>query len=292
LNVGYPSTFGTIQEWCRTNGIGVQQGHRRFAQYAVLSAIAEVPSLRRDLVFKGGNALDFMWLLNRSTLDLDFSLDAETSTGHVDLDSLQSQLQQGLRVVSGPLGIALKLQRARANPRGSDKTFVTYQFNIGYALSDETPLRVRMASGEPSSRVIAVEISLNEPQCANTMFVLDESRQLRIGTLEDIVAEKLCALLQQSIRGRDRRQDLLDIAVAILQGQNLDRRHVADYLVEKSAARSVNVSRAAFYDPEVARHARKGYAELQTTTRTCLVAFEEALATVLTFVDELPIPER
>lgn len=272
------------------NGIGLQEGRRRFAQYVVLCAISEVAIFRRLLVFKGGNALDFKWLPNRSTLDLDFSVDAGISTDHLDLDSLRSHLDQGLRAVSGPLGVALRVQRARANPRGADKTFVTYQFNIGYALSDENPLRIRMASGEPSSRVIAVEISLNEPQCDNTVFVLDDSRQLRIGTLEDIVAEKLRALLQQKIRGRERRQDLLDIAVVLLEGRELDSSRVGAFLLEKAAARSVPVSRAAFRDPEIAQRAAVDYAKLRADTRVRFVPFDEALSTVLAFVDELAIP--
>ena len=292
MSGSYPSRFGTIQEWCLANGIGVQEGRRRFAQYAVLSAVADVAALRRDLVLKGGNALDFKWQPNRSTLDLDFSVDMAVSTVVFDEHHVRTQFESGLRSVSGSLGVTLAVHRVRQNPPGELRRFATFQITIGYALADETSLRGRMATGLPSSHTVAVEISLNEPQCATTTFALDDTRTLRIGTLEDIIAEKLRALLQQPIRRRDRRQDLLDIAVVLVAGHELDRGRVATFLLEKAAARSVPVSRMAFRDPEVTRRAAVDYAALSATTRTRFVPYDEALATVLAFVDELPIPER
>jgi predicted nucleotidyltransferase component of viral defense system len=53
----------------------MSEARRRFAQYAVLRAIASSARLSELLVFKGGNALDFVWSPNRSTSDLDFSAD-------------------------------------------------------------------------------------------------------------------------------------------------------------------------------------------------------------------------
>ena len=55
--------------------MGMSEARRRFAQYAVLRAIASLARLSELLVFKGGDALDFGWSPNRSTIDLDFSAD-------------------------------------------------------------------------------------------------------------------------------------------------------------------------------------------------------------------------
>ena len=65
-----PGGCGT---WAGERGVGMSEAPRRFAQYAVLRAIASSARLSELLVFKGGNALDFVWSPNRSTIDLDFS---------------------------------------------------------------------------------------------------------------------------------------------------------------------------------------------------------------------------
>lgn len=181
----------------------------------------------------------------------------------------------------------------RQQPPGADKTFITFIARLGYALSDETRLLIRMANDQPSPHVIPIEISINEPICDSTLFTIDpDHASLRVSTREDIVAEKLRALLQQPIRGRTRPQDLLDIAVIVGGTAALDRDRVAAFLQIKADARNVPVSRAAFRHPEVAERAAVGYGELQATTRETFVPFDEALAAVLGFVGELSIPDR
>jgi predicted nucleotidyltransferase component of viral defense system len=139
--------------------------------------------------------------------------------------------------------------------------------------------------------VIPVEISVNEPICADAVVAIDADHWLRVSTVEDIAAEKLRALLQQTLRNRTRRQDLLDLAVLLRAMPALDRRRIAEFLNRKAAARAVPVSRAAFHDPELAERARVDYDELRGTTRTVFIPADEALGIVLAFVDTLPIPD-
>ncbi len=74
----YPKSFVGLATWARSNGVTVEEARQRYAQFVVLCDIASVGSLRDHLVFKGGNALDFVLQPNRSTIDLDFSLDMMT----------------------------------------------------------------------------------------------------------------------------------------------------------------------------------------------------------------------
>src|SRR3954453_2864499 len=105
----YPSTFDGIRHWANVNGIAVNEARIRFTQYATLRAIASSQTLSRTLVFKGGNALDFVWQPNRSTLDLDFSADmtgvwqdvAPMELGNVLVDTLDP----GLKITTGQLGV-------------------------------------------------------------------------------------------------------------------------------------------------------------------------------------------
>lgn len=60
MTLYYPSDFSVIETWCAANDINVREGRNRFAQYAVLRAIASSRRLSNMLVFKGGNALDFV----------------------------------------------------------------------------------------------------------------------------------------------------------------------------------------------------------------------------------------
>jgi predicted nucleotidyltransferase component of viral defense system len=288
---GYPADFGAIAAWAAEHRMTVTEARLRFAQYAVLQAIAASRTLSSVLVFKGGNALDFIWQPNRSTVDLDFSADLEPGAAVFTVESLKDLFSRSLDAVGRRLGIVFVVHKVEQQPPGLNRTFITYEVVIGYALPDDTGLRERMAKGRPSTQVIPVEISLNEAICAAETVALDNVHRLRVSTVEDIVAEKLRALLQQPIRNRTRPQDLLDIAVILSGRPNLDRTLVAVFLLQKAVARSVPVSRAAFRRPEIAARARQDYAGLRPTTRAVFIPVEEALTALHTLVDSLDIAE-
>jgi predicted nucleotidyltransferase component of viral defense system len=276
--------------------VGVAEARRRFAQYTILRGIAASAPLRELLVFKGGNALDFVWNPNRSTLDLDFSLDMTRHESQgLDEERLKELLSRGLAVSGRELGVRFGVHSVRHHPPGEGKTFVTYAARIGYALPDDLRNRTRLEAGEPSTYVVPVEISINEPIGSDESLTLGAGgRSLRVSTLEDIVAEKLRAFLQQKkeIRDRDRPQDLLDIAHLLRQDTSLDLGEVSRFLLEKAEARNVPVSKAAFRHPELAERASRGYEELKNTVRGEYVPFDEALQLLHNFVERLGIPER
>jgi hypothetical protein len=243
------------------------------------------------LVFKGGNALDFVWQPNRSTLDLDFSLDMGGLRFEANVETIRALLERGLRVATNRFGGAFAVNSVRQQPPGEGRTRATYLARVGYGLPDESQRRIRMANNQTSPHVLPIEISSNEPIGAATLFTIDGNYPpLRICTIEDIVGEKLRALLQQPIRVRNRRQDVLDIAVIVGSHPHLNRDQVATFLVLKADERDVPVSKAAFRNPEIAARARVDCDALEATTRTVFIPFGEAFATVLALVDELAIP--
>lgn len=290
--MNYPTSFRSIRQWANEHSMDFEEARDRFVQYTVLCAISDDDVLRASLVLKGGNALDFVWQSNRSTADLDFSVDPASVDFQPSESTLTERLTRGCQSVYEPLGTMLTVNRVRQRPPGANRTFVTYEATIAYALPNEQHLQLRMRSGEKIARALPIDISINEPICAATSFPLDHERRLRVCTIDDIVAEKLRAILQQSIRNRTRRQDVLDIAV-LLQGPTPpNAENVGIFLLAKAAARNVAVSKAAFHVPDVAERARIGYADLAATTRTSFIPFDEALALVLSFVDRLPIPRE
>jgi predicted nucleotidyltransferase component of viral defense system len=292
--LGYPTSFEEIAEWGRGNRVPPSEARRRFAQYAILRAIARSNLLRELLVFKGGNALDFVWSQNRSTLDLDFSADMAHLQGQGPVEAvLKDQLSRALVVAGRELGIAMTVHGVKRQPPGEGKTFVTLTVRIGYALPDDPRNRTRLEAGQPSINVVPIEVSLNEPICADERLSLGGvGRALRVSTLEDIVAEKLRAWLQQKPRNRHRPQDLLDVAYILRGDPPLDRTRVSRFLLAKAEARQVPVSKAAFRDEELAARARNDYHTLEDTVRGEFIPYEEALDRLYRFVDELEIPEE
>jgi len=283
LRALYPSRFEEVGPWARQARITQAEGRVRYAQYGILRSIAGSQRLNELLVFKGGNALDFIWSPNRSTTDLDFS-----SLEKIEAAELKSR---GVDASSRQLGTLYQVYRVERRPPGADKLFAAHAVSVGYALPDQQTIRTKMANRQPVSQAIPLDVSLNELVCADVRVDVAGSRGLRVSTREDIVAEKLRSLLQQPIRDRYRRQDLLDIVV-MFRGAPLDLSLVSTFLVQKAAARDVSVSREAFRMPEIARRAGQNYDALAQTTRTTFVPFDEALGVLLELVGRLEIPER
>lgn len=288
----YPIDYQTLTTWAEENGFTQEGARSRFAQYLVLSSIATVAPLRQTIVFKGGNALDFVWSPNRSTLDLDFSIDHTKQTYEATAHTLKQLLTPGLASTAQRHNSHLAVNSIHPTTNPAKDSLTTFQVNIGYALPEQISLLQRIARGFKSTQVIRLEISLNEPICDSTFFTLNDSEQpIRISTLEDIFAEKLRSLLQQPIRNRERKQDVLDIALILRNHPNLDSQTIGAYLITKATARDVPFTRTAFHHPEIATRAAKDYEQLQTTARQTFIPFDEAFAALLAFTDTLPIPE-
>lgn len=265
----------------------------RFAQYGVLRAIASSNRLQPTLVFKGGNALDFVWSPNRSTIDLDFSSEARGDDATFQEANLRSILAQTLASVGRSLTITYAVQSFERRPPGEDRSFPTIACKVGYALPDQPRLQVRLTSGGAVSQVVRVEMSLNEVICDDEPLSLAPLANLRVATLDDIVAEKLRALLQQTVRRRHRAQDLLDIAVVLSTpaGSTLEPERIGRFLIAKSLPRGIEPTKRAFRDPDLVARARVDYAALQPTTRNQFIDFEDAVGLLTAFVDQLALPE-
>lgn len=246
MKTSYPTELRGIGAWARDNSVGVVEARVRFAQYGVLRAVAGSRRLSEVLVLKGGNALDFVWSPNQSTQDLDF-----TAIDLIEGAELRALLEQSLGAVQRDLGTLYRVQRVERQPPGAEKTFVTFAVSVGYALEDQVALRRRLEAGQMSPSVVPLDVSLNEVVCDDTPVDLVNARSIRVCTREDIVAEKLRSLLQQPLRNRYRRQDLLDIAV-LLDGEPLDLDKVARFLALKAASRGVTVTKSAFRAAESA----------------------------------------
>jgi predicted nucleotidyltransferase component of viral defense system len=282
----YPTTFSEISLWAKENRFPVSEARFRYAQFGILQSVAGSKVLSSALVLKGGNALDFVWQPNRSTRDLDFS----SRDADLTVEQIREFFEPSLQRVSTTTGVLYRIQRLKQQPPGVGRSFITFDLSVGYALPDEPRNQQLIRNGSPSLANIPVEISLNEPICATQDVDMGSANGLQVSTQEDIVAEKLRALLQQVPRNRTRPQDVLDIAVSLRGGAHLRPDIVTVFLLQKAASRNIEVNLKLFLAEELWKRAEQGYAELERTTRTTFIPFGQAKELVLAFVRILPIP--
>ena len=266
------------------NGIKPDEMVQRYAQYVILRIIASNRALRERLVLKGGNALDLIYQGDRSTKDIDFS-----DGGAFNEAWFYEHFTRAFRLNANDFGMALKIQRCRRNPAGENKTRATWEVNVGYAHRIRNPSAFRrMTSNEEYSAANIIEMDVSENE------YVGEARErglkgLRVASLNDIVAEKLRAILQQLERRRQRAQDVYDIA-AIWKDEGkrgeLNPEKVKLFHLEKCRIRDVQTGRERFDVAGVRERALSGYELLKETVRNDeFIEFEYAWECVKELVE-------
>ncbi len=276
----YPLGLDEISSWAVANRTTLSEARQRFVQLVILESFAAA-DFARQLAFKGGNALRFAYQYPRSTLDLDFTaLDLEE-----DSETLRARIDRAVRERSVQLGIKCKVTSTRRNPPNPERTRPTYQLNVGYQLPGDRYFADFLESPRPSPTAVPVEISFNDLVCETVLVNFSgENATIKMCTLNDIVAEKLRATLQQVTRNRQRPQDVYDVARAARVDRNdLDPRKIHQYLVAKCAAREIAVTFESFGD-EARRRAAYGYEELKADLGSDFIPFEDAWNEVLQLV--------
>ena len=179
----------------------------------LLHAVGITPELRASLVLKGGILMSIAHGSYRQTGDVDF-------TAIIDPEPYASQLKQvldqAMPAAAAELGfvdLVCAVQRFEYRPRQqefAEAPVPGLQLAIGYArrkTSDEARLRDRK-----STRVLQIDISFREQVVHPEELQLEDPEvTIQAYDIEDILAEKYRALLQQVIRNRSRRQDVYDI---------------------------------------------------------------------------------
>ena len=282
----YPASRNDLTAWARRHGTTMEEARRRFVQYVVLVSISDSAPIAA-VAFKGGNALQFIHGNPRSTLDLDFTAEAGFPD---DPAKITSWLDAALPLADRRHQVKARCQSIRRKPPGMDRTTPTYLIKVGYQLSGD---RYYQNFDEPKlfSEVVEVEISLNDVVCETQPWRPEGSaRALTACTLEDIVAEKLRALLQQIPRNRSRPQDVFDIASMVRRHPSgIDPGKVSAFLVRKAAARGIAATKHAF-DDSVRGHAAATYdAQIRPFT-TAFIPLDEAWVELLGLVARLEIP--
>jgi len=258
----------------------------------ILNAVALVPSFRGRLVFKGGALLAVAHDSPRLTRDLDFTARADDPEEFAA--GFAAEMDRGLDRARARLGYAQWRCRVQGKLKRQPRNFAADRFpalraRIGYARTGSKD-EAQLTAGN-CTNVIDVEISFREPVIETEELQLVASNGLiEAYSLNEVIAEKLRAYLQQGIRNRRRRQDIYDVAYLIRHHADeggIDRVTVLRALLEKCAARNVPVGRVLIDDPELVERARSEWTTMALEIGS-LPLFEECFAAVRGFYLSLP----
>lgn len=280
-----PGEYTTYEAFAQahTNPIAENELRARWAQHHILVAIAEVRTLRQLLVFKGGNALRSAYGSVRATKDLDFSIELK-----LPQDDVKRALEQALRRASRRTDMELRIQSFKPRPKNEDSTRRTWVISIGYAFKSNAGALERLRKEPPKSVLtIPVEISENEAVGIYETNHITGANNLQVSTVENIIAEKLRALLQQPQRNRYRAQDVFDIAYQCRRAKRndipaFDLTLLREQFIAKCVIRDVSPDLNGFQNDEVWKRAERDYSQLEATVlmKGQFILFENARAEV------------
>lgn len=259
------------------------------ATQAVLYAFSRVRELKETFTLKGGNALKLGHGSPRASGDLDFTIkgganSADPAEHEKALVAFLELFEQGLKQAMTKYGMVLKITSAKILPAKKDpRHFPSFDVKVGY--TDDPEKRF-------ISTVVKIEISLNEVVCEDVDVPIGDF-SISVASLNDIVAEKLRSILQQIPRNRRRPRDFYDIwYFSKHHADKIDLGKVAEYLLAKSVARNIEVSRQAFEVEELYTRGATGFGELEATVRSDepFPTFEATAEEVRALVAQLAIP--
>lgn len=255
-----------VRAWVEAARSNPAQYRDRQVTEIVLAAIGLAPSLNTNLVLKGGAVMALAFKSNRVTADVDFTSMAEPA-GFADqiADDLNEILPQTAIRLGYP-DLLCRVQTVRKMPKPlnfEEFDFPALLIRIGSAqrgTGEEKRLEVGRAT-----RVLDIEISFRDQVYAfQELNLTGPGVAVRAFTLQEIIAEKLRALLQQPIRKRNRRQDVYDIAYLVETNElsDEDRRKILETLIEKCRTRGIEATPDSMDDPEVRRRAEVDWSTL------------------------------
>lgn len=264
----------------------------RQATEVFLAAIGMAEPYCRKVFLKGGVLMGVVYQSPRQTGDIDFSTSLEPRQGFAE--NFKKVLNQILPRAAAELGypdLMCSVQSFKYFPKGED--FPKFDgpaiaIKIGYARRGSRQQKLFEKDNAPD--ILAVDISFKEPIGAIQIITNPSGfGGLRAYSLNDLIAEKFRAQLQQEQRNRYRRQDIYDIdhLIGRFDFTGDEKIQLHDLLLKKCFARNVVPNRDALSHPEIARRARKEWHSLEQEVGE-IPDFDECFARVNKFYRSLP----
>lgn len=282
-----------ISAWVERSRHDPQRYLERQATEVLLAAIGQSAAYGDRLYLKGGTLMGVVYGSPRQTADLDFT--AGFSPDNQIEEELRAALDTELRRAAARIGypaLECRVQSIKRQPRRDcfvEADFPALDMKIAYAERDTRPHKQLQVGQCPT--VLKMEVSFKEPVHAVQLVRLgpEGSPGVRVYSLVDVMAEKLRALLQQTIRGRNRRQDIydLDFLLRLFPPTYEVIREIHEAFLSKSRSRGIEPRPDSLADPEVKRHAEAEWHTLALELGE-LPPFPHAYANVEAFYRSLP----
>ncbi len=263
----------------------------REAVHTILIAISGSPVLQDTMIMKGGILLALRYQSTRYTKDIDFS--TGNTLKEFDLDAFIRQFSDRLVTVVDSLdyGLNCVIQSFKQDPQREDATAPTIRITVGYAYKSDHRAHKRLLA-KNCPHIVKIDYSLNEPSQGKEVFDVGAGLNIKVYTIEELVAEKFRALLQQEERNRFRRQDIYDLHFILLNRPECmtptARANILENIQEKARIRCLGVSRESMADPEIRRRSAAEYGALSVEIEEDLLPFDAVYEHVLRFYESLP----
>ena len=219
----------------------------------LLVGIGQVESLRDTFVFKGGTALKKCYFGDyRFSADLDFSGVGDLPTGSAMEQAIGEACERAVKLLDEYAPVEILFERyAEKEPHPGRQEAFTIRARLPWQKQPQTRVMIETSVDEKVIRPTAVRTVIHE-------YGEPLDTQVRTYALEEIVAEKLRAILQHTEKleergwSRSRARDYYDLWRVLGAYKNqMDLDDFLPFLREKCAVRNVTFKVAAdfFADP-------------------------------------------
>lgn len=257
----------------------------------VLTAIGLSNNLKEILVLKGGTAMALAFRSQRLTGDIDFTSTVEPADLANDIEKWLNDAIPKAIVTLGYFNILCKVQSIKRRPRPENfenHEFPALQIKVGSAVKG-TREEKQLKAGTASNTLL-VEISFRDQVFAfQNLSLSGVGVSIRAFTIHEIISEKYRALIQQTIRNRNRRQDIYDISYLINERSfsKEDKELILNTIIDKCTTRNIIPNIRTLENPEIKERASKDWKTLELEIDG-LPEFEESYEMAADFYKSLP----
>jgi len=223
--------------------------NQRRATEIVLNAIAMTETLSGKLFLKGGILMALKYKSPRNTGDIDFTISLDP---HNDITTtLRNEINAKLPIAvteTGHVGFHLKVQTIKILPKDNsleEDTCPAIRVTVGYVIDNNTN-QINRLNERKASNVITIDISFNEEISGHQNIILEnENSIIRAYSINDLIGEKIRALLQQPKRNKKRNQDIFDISLLIdeLSFDHEAKKNILNSIEKKCKSRGITAKK-------------------------------------------------
>ena len=285
-----------ILEWVEVAQANETTYRQRQVTEVILNAIAITPALNKILCLKGGVLMGLVYGSPRQTGDIDFSLVTNESPDENTANTFRILIDSALPRAAAKLGYAdmvARVQSVKVLPpnRYPNARYPALKLKIGYAKRGSHQEN-RLLEGK-AANIIRLDISFKEEISEIQVLEIADGELLLAYSLNDLIAEKYRAMLQQILRNRHRRQDVYDLDFLILNLELDDdaKAKILATLLKKCQARDIIASPDSINNPDLRIRSRSEWDTLKLEIGE-IPDFDSCFKRIATFYSSLPWSDK